>query len=95
VQFIPPTNVFFLLADLLQLLVILIIVEVLVSWAIMFGSVSARKPWVIALRKVTDPIMEPFRKIIPPNVMGGLDISPILAIILINILMNLLWKLGR
>ena len=92
--FLPLNNLFYILADLLQVLVFLIIAEVIVSWAIMFGSVSARKPWVITLRKVTDPVLEPFRRIIPPKVMGGLDISPVLAIILIQVLMGFLTKLG-
>ena len=93
-MFLPPQNIFFIIADLLQILVYLIIAEVLVSWAVMFGSVSSRAAWVISLRKLTSPIMEPFRKVLPSKGLGGLDISPILAIILINILMNLLTRLG-
>lgn len=93
--FLPPVNLFYILADLLQVLVVLIIVEVLVSWAIMFGSVSSRKPWVVALRSITDPVLAPFRKVLPPGILGGLDISPILAIVVINIIQGVLSKLGR
>lgn len=93
--FLPPINLFFIIADLLQILVVLIILEVLVSWAIMFGSVSSRKPWVLGLRRITDPILAPFRKVLPANVLGGLDISPILAIVVINLIQGVLTKLGR
>ncbi len=93
--FLPPTNLFFILADLLQVLVVLIIAEVLLSWAVMFGWVSPRKPGVVTLRNITDPILSPFRKVLPPNVLGGMDISPILAIVLINIFQGVLTNLGR
>jgi YggT family protein len=92
--FLPPTNFFFILADILQILVYLIIIEVLVSWAVTFGKVSSRAIWVITLRRITDPVLGPFRKVLPSRGLGGLDISPILAIVLINILMGLLTKLG-
>ena len=37
-----------------------------------------------ALKDITDPILEPFRKIIPP--IGGIDISPIAAFIVLQLL---------
>lgn len=36
------------------------------------------------LRDVTDPVMEPFRRLIPP--IGGIDLSPILLFFAINLL---------
>lgn len=93
-MFLPPTNIFWILADLLQLVFILIIVEVIVSWGVMFGSISPHKPWVRTLRKMTDPILEPFRRIAPPYKMRGIDISPLIAIILIQILQGLLTRMG-
>jgi YggT family protein len=88
--FYPPTNILLILADLLQVLFILILVDVIASWAMMMGSLSARSPWLRTLRKITDPILEPFRRIVPPQKMGGLDISPMLAIILIQVVQNVL-----
>ncbi|MEM0951089.1 MAG: YggT family protein [Cyanobacteria bacterium P01_H01_bin.74] len=40
------------------------------------------------LRDVTDPVMDPFRRLIPP--LGGLDLSPILLFIVLNILQGLI-----
>jgi len=92
--FLPPTNIFWIAADLLQIVFFLILAEVIVSWAIMFGSVSPYKPWVRTLRKVTDPVLEPFRKMVPPHKLRGIDISPLIAIILIQILQGILTRLG-
>lgn len=93
--FEAPSNLFFVLADLLQLMVLLILASVIVSWAILFRAVSPYKPWVRTLSRLTDPILEPFRRLAPPRKLGGLDISPLIAIFVIQILENVLWNLGR
>ena len=93
-MFLPPTNIFWILADLFQLVFLLIIAEVIVSWGIMFGSISPYKPWVRTLRKLTDPILEPFRRLAPPYKLKGIDISPLIAIILIQILQGILTRMG-
>ncbi len=92
--FYPPDNPFFIIADILQVMVLLILVEVIVSWGIMMGSVSAYRPWVRTLRRITEPLLAPFRRIIPPGRMGGLDISPMIAIFLLQLLMSLVARLG-
>ena len=93
-NFAPPTNIFWILADVLQVLVLVILFEVAVSWLIMMGSVKPYQPWVRTLRKITDPFLAPFRQIVPPSKLGGIDISPIFAIILIQILEGVLFRLG-
>jgi len=35
------------------------------------------------LYRTTEPILRPFRKILPPQKTGGIDLSPILVILLI------------
>ena len=95
-NFAPPTNIFWILADLLQVLVILIFVEVIVSWAYMFGArgASPYSPWVRNLRKITDPVLNPFRRLLPPHKLHGLDISPFLAILVISVIENFLYRAG-
>ena len=93
-DFAPPTNLFWILADLLQVLAYLIIAEVIASWLVMFRKVSPRNAFVQALDKVTYPVLEPFRRALPPQKMGGLDISPMLAIIVIQVLENFLVRAG-
>lgn len=62
----------------------LIIIEIILSWVVAFG-IAQRGGMVsqlaVGLSRFTDPILAPFRRIIPP--MGGLDLSPIAALLLI------------
>lgn len=53
---------------------------IILSW-IAGGSSN---PAISLLHQITEPVMAPFRKILPA--MGGLDFSPILLFILINVL---------
>jgi len=53
---------------------------IILSWVAPGGN----NPALFLLYQITEPVMAPFRKILPP--MGGLDLSPILVFILINII---------
>lgn len=91
-----PTSPMLLIVDLLSILAFLVIVDVLVSWAIMLriGGISSYAPWVRTLRRVVDPLLDPIRRIVPPERMGGLDISPIIAIMLIQFVQQMLARIG-
>ena len=64
------------LADLLQLAVhvamFAVLIRILLSWVNPYGN---RHPVTAILSAITEPLMRPFRGLIPP--IGGLDISPI------------------
>lgn len=53
---------------------------IILSWV----AAGSRHPAIYLLYQITEPVMAPFRKALPP--MGGLDFSPILVFILINVL---------
>jgi YggT family protein len=53
---------------------------IIVSWV----APGSRHPLVSLLHQITEPVMAPVRRIIPP--LGGLDFSPIAVFIMINIL---------
>ncbi len=57
---------------------------IILSW-IAGGS---QNPAISLLYQITEPVMAPFRKALPP--MGGLDFSPILVFILINVIQIML-----
>jgi YggT family protein len=57
----------------------LVIIAAVISWV----SPDPRNPIVQFLYKTTEPILRPFRKILPPGRTGGIDLSPILVILLI------------
>ena len=63
---------------------ILIIVSVILSW---FGG-RAHHPIVPLVYQLTEPVLRPFRKVIPP--IAGIDLSPLFALIAIRFLMLLL-----
>ena len=57
----------------------LVIIAAVISWV----SPDPRNPIVQFLYRTTDPMLRPFRKILPPGRTGGIDLSPILVILLI------------
>jgi YggT family protein len=57
----------------------LVIIAAVISWV----SPDPRNPIVQFLYRTTEPILRPFRKILPPQRTGNIDLSPILVILLI------------
>lgn len=58
--------------------------------AILFGAVivswvapMSRHPFVQFLRRATDPVLEPIRRILPAA--GGIDFSPMVALLLLQL----------
>jgi YggT family protein len=64
-----------------------IIVRVVSSWL----PISPYSRWVHWSYRLSEPLLAPLRRIIP--VLGGLDITPILAYILLNIIESFLFRL--
>jgi len=81
------TSAFIQVLDLLLgLIQWLVIIAALISWV----SPDPRNPIVQFLFRTTEPILRPFRKILPPSRTGGIDLSPILVILLIFFLRQFL-----
>lgn len=70
----------------IQLLILLIIVEVIGSYLIMFGFLKATHPMVRLVRTIVNPILNPLRALIPPRMTNGWDFSPVIAILLLQFL---------
>jgi YggT family protein len=58
----------------------IIIARALISWV----SPDPRNPIVVFLRWVTDPVLEPVRRLLPPWKTAGLDLSPVIVLIVIQ-----------
>ena len=71
------------LTKFLQIYSILLIVRILLSW---FPNVDWFSPPFSVLSQLTDPYLNLFRSIIPP--LGGIDLSPILAFLLLSLLQS-------
>lgn len=66
----------------LRLYFFLVIVRVIVSWIAPGGY----NPAIALIATLTDPVLRPFRRIIPP--LGGFDVSPVLLMILLGALLR-------
>ena len=66
------------------------LIMIIMSWLISFNVINTRNDFVAAVWRVinaiTEPILKPIRKVIPP--MGGLDLSPIIVFVAIFFLQN-------
>jgi YggT family protein len=62
-----------------QLLTFLVLVRVLLSW---IPSVDYGHPLISLIIRITDPILLPVRRLLPP--VGGLDLSPWIAVLLLS-----------
>lgn len=62
----------------------LLIIRILLTW---FPNVDWSLPPLAILSQLTDPYLNLFRSIIPP--LGGLDFSPILAILLLQVVQSI------
>jgi YggT family protein len=75
----------------LQLLLWLIIIQVILSWLVAFNVINTSTNFVRTvmdgLDRVTDPLYRPIRRIMPD--FGGIDFSPIVLILAIQILRKL------
>lgn len=87
--------VFWLISELIQLYIYAIIIAVVISMLISFGVVNAHSRFVYTvsdfLNRLTEPALRPIRRILPD--LGGIDISPVIAILLLEFLDRLLASL--
>lgn len=68
-----------------------IIIRALLSWV----SPDPYNPLVRLLVTITEPVLKPLRRLLPPRRTGGLDLSPMVAILLLQLVKNgLLYSLG-
>lgn len=66
-----------------------LLITVVVSWI----APNSNNPAVDLLKQIIEPAMQPIRKLMPD--MGGMDISPIIAFLLINVLEIVLVTMAR
>lgn len=77
-----------MIADLLRTLIdvyaLIILVRVVLSWL----PVDHGQAWVRFIVDVTEPLVGSIRRVVPP--FGGLDFSPLLAMLLLQLMRNFL-----
>ena len=72
------------LGMLINIYFIAILASIIISWV----APGSYNPLILLLHQLTEPVMAPFRKIVPA--MGGLDLSPIFVFLTINVLQIML-----
>ena len=72
------------LASLIDLHSVVVLVAVILSWI----RLDRRNPLVTIVRGLTEPVLAPIRRVLPP--MGGLDLSPMVLLLALQILKGLL-----
>ncbi len=72
-----------LILTILDIYTWVIVGAVIASWLVSFGVINIHnqlvRSLVIALQAMTEPVFHPIRRVIPP--MGGLDLSPLVALL--------------
>jgi YggT family protein len=77
------------IAQFLQIYLVIIIIRILLSW---FPNINWFDPPFSIVSQLTDPYLNLFRSVIPP--LGGLDLSPMLAILVLQVLAGAIAPLG-
>lgn len=77
---------YFIVRSLLELMVWAIIISAILSWLVAFDVINLRNRFVYNVSRfldaVTRPILRPVQRFIPP--LGGVDISPIIVILVLQ-----------
>ena len=84
-----PGNPILVIAALIQIYSFVILARVVVSW---IPNLSPHNQLVQVLHVVTEPVLEPARRVIPP--IGMMDISPLAVFVGLHILQRVLLSLA-
>jgi YggT family protein len=83
-----------LISTVIQIYIYILIASAVLSWLIAFNVVNTRNQFVAmladALFRLTEPALAPIRRVLPN--FGGLDLSPVVLILLLFFLRNLMFE---
>ncbi|WP_366653818.1 YggT family protein [Fodinicurvata sp. EGI_FJ10296] len=89
-------SLFLLVDTILSLYTWVIIISVILSWLVAFNIVNTSNRFVSIIGdiiwRLTEPVMGPIRRMLPN--MGGIDLSPLVVLLLIFLLRNLMREYG-
>ena len=88
------TSIVILISQIIEIFIWLLIIQAILSWLITFGVINTNSNIVNMLGnflyKITEPILRPIRNFLPD--LGGIDVSPLILIILLIFFRNLLFE---
>jgi YggT family protein len=83
-----------LISTVITIYIWLLIAQAVLSWLLAFGVVNRYNRVVAAssdfLWRITEPLLRPIRSVIPD--LGGIDISPVILILLLYFLRDLMFE---
>jgi YggT family protein len=72
-----------MIATVIDLYSLVVLAAVVLSWV----PVDPRNQFATVIRSLTEPVLDPIRRVLPP--MGGLDLSPMVLLIVLQLLKGL------
>lgn len=88
------TSLIMLIDAVLSIYIWLLIASAILSWLVAFNILNTSNRVVYAigdfLYRITEPALRPIRRILPN--LGGIDISPVVLILLLIFIRNLMWE---
>ncbi|ABS62990.1 protein of unknown function YGGT [Parvibaculum lavamentivorans DS-1] len=81
-----------LIVSLISIYIWVIIIGVVLSWLIAFNVINTHNRFVYlvvdTINRLTEPVLRPIRNVLPN--LGGIDISPVILLLLLFFIQNLL-----
>lgn len=92
----PMLSLFFLIDQIISLYMWCLIIVVVMSWLTSFNIINTQNRFVYQIYdfmyRITEPALRPIRRWIPN--FGGIDISPVILILLLVFIRNLIKEYG-
>jgi YggT family protein len=83
-----------LITQVIQIYTWVIIIGAVLSWLIAFNVINTQNRFVYSvvdiIYRLTEPALAPLRRILPD--LGGIDISPVVLLLLLYFAQNLMWE---
>jgi YggT family protein len=83
-----------LISTVITIYIWLLIAQAILSWLLAFGVVNRYNRAVTSigdfLWRITDPLLRPIRSVLPD--LGGIDVSPVILILLLYFLRDLMFE---
>ncbi len=87
--------VHWLIDTVIELYIWVVIASVIISWLVAFNIINTRNQFVLQIQeflfRLTEPALRPIRSVLPN--FGGIDISPLVLILLLVFLRRLLFQM--
>jgi YggT family protein len=83
-----------LISTVITIYIWLLIAQAVLSWLLAFGVVNRHNRFVTSLGeflwRITEPLLRPIRSVLPD--LGGIDISPVILILVLYFLRDLMFE---